>query len=38
MKILCASGIHNIFYIHNYKNDELVPYFSEIADVSITKV
>lgn len=27
MKLLCASGIRNIYYIHNYKNDPLVVYF-----------
>ena len=27
MKLLCASGICNIYYIHNYKNDPLVVYF-----------
>ena len=31
MKILCASGIQNIFYIHDYKNDELVKYFYETS-------
>tara|TARA_B110000967_G_scaffold210097_1_gene270600 strand:- start:6220 stop:6630 length:411 start_codon:yes stop_codon:yes gene_type:complete len=27
MKLLCASGIHNIFYINDYNNDPLVEYF-----------
>lgn len=27
MKILCASGIQNIYYINDYKNNELVDYF-----------
>ena len=37
MKILCASGIKNIIYINDYKNDDLVKYFSVISDVKITK-
>ena len=27
MKLLCASGIKNIYYIHDYNNDEMVEYF-----------
>ena len=38
MKILCAAGIKNIYYIHDYKNDELVAYFSKISDVFISKI
>ena len=33
MKILCASGIQNIYYIHDYKNDDLVQYFKEQSNV-----
>ena len=33
MKILCASGIKNIFYINNYKNDSLVDYFTSISNI-----
>ena len=33
MKILCASGIKNIYYIHDYKNDELVDYFKEQSNI-----
>ena len=33
MKILCASGIQNIYYIHDYKNNELVSYFQEQSNV-----
>lgn len=38
MKILCASGIEKIYYIHDYKNDELVSYFSNIANLAIEKI
>lgn len=38
MKILCAAGIKNIYYIHDYKNDELVAYFSKISSVFISKI
>ena len=38
MKSLCAAGISKIFYIDNYNNDELVKYFSEIANVPIYKI
>ena len=27
MKMLCASGIQNIYYINDYNNDKLVEYF-----------
>ena len=39
MKMLCASGIKNIFYINNYKNDELVDYFAKQSNMeSIQKI
>lgn len=38
MKALCSAGIKNIYYINDYKNDELVPYFSTIANVPIIKL
>ena len=39
MKLLCASGIKNIFYIHEYNNDPLVKYFLEISNIQqITKI
>ena len=38
MKLLCASGISSIYYINDYRNDELVPYFSEIAKVNISQI
>lgn len=27
MKLLCASGIKNIYYINDYRNDDMVNYF-----------
>jgi len=38
MKVLCSSGIEKIMYINDYKNDELVDYFSEIGNVKIIKL
>ena len=39
MKLLCASGIKNIFYIHEYNNDPLVEYFLETSNIEqITKI
>lgn len=38
MRLLCASGIKEIKYINDYKNDDLVKYFSNIAKVSINKI
>ena len=39
MKILCASGIKNVFYINDYKNDELVAYFAKQSNMeSIQKL
>ena len=38
MRLLCASGIQEIKYIHDYKNDELVLLFSNMTNVKITKL
>lgn len=38
MKILCAAGISHIFYINDYKNDELVSYFSNVSHVDVVKI
>lgn len=38
MKLLSASGISKIYYINDYRNDELVPYFSKIAKVDIIQI
>jgi len=37
-RILLASGIVNIKYIDDYKNDELVEYFCNMKDVKISKL
>ena len=34
MKILCASGIKNIYYINDYKNDPLVVYFKDVSNIT----
>jgi dCMP deaminase len=33
MKLLCASGIANIYYINDYNNNELVDYFFTISTI-----
>ena len=38
MKSLCAAGISEIYYINDYRNDELVEYFSSVANVPIHKI
>ena len=38
MKILCSAGIKHIKYINDYYNDDLVTYFAQQANVSITKI
>lgn len=38
MKILCASGIKDIKYIDDYRNNALVSYFSQVANVEIKKL
>ena len=39
MKMLCASGIKKIFYINDYKNNELVQYFFQQSLVEeLTKI
>ena len=37
-KLLCASGIKNIYYINDYKNDELVSELSNLTNTSIEKI
>ena len=37
MKALCASGVKNIYYINDYRNDELAEYFS-IAEVPVVQI
>mgnify|MGYP001346656192 CR=1 FL=1 len=38
MKLLCASGIKKIFYINDYKNNDIVNYFQKVSNVTITKL
>ena len=38
MKILCASGIEQIKYINDYKNDQNVTRLSELSNVKINKI
>ena len=38
MKIMCASGIKEIKYLEDYKNDKNVKYLSEISKISINKI
>lgn len=38
MRLLLASGIRNIYYIHDYKNDELVTLFADLKNVQIYKL
>jgi dCMP deaminase len=37
-RMLLAAGIHEIKYIHDYKNDELVEHFCKEMGVSIDKI
>ena len=37
MKMLCASGIKKIYYINDYKNNELVEYFFQESFVQELK-
>jgi dCMP deaminase len=38
MKLLCAAGITHIYYINDYKNDELVYYFSQMTKVIVQQI
>lgn len=38
MKILCASGVKKIYYIDDYKNDELTYYFSKQSNIELIKI
>jgi dCMP deaminase len=37
-RILLASGITKIKYIHDYRNDELVKYFTDMMNVTIEHI
>jgi len=38
VKILIASGIKQIKYINDYRNDDLVNYFTNEAGIALTKI
>tara|TARA_B100001094_G_scaffold327404_1_gene385547 strand:+ start:586 stop:1035 length:450 start_codon:yes stop_codon:yes gene_type:complete len=38
IKILCASGVKEVRYINDYKNDEFVKYFADQGNVTITQL
>ncbi len=37
-RLLLASGIKEIKYIHDYRNDELVKYFTDLLKVPVSKI
>jgi len=37
-RLLIASGIIQIYYINDYKNDELVEYFTNLKNIQIIKL
>jgi dCMP deaminase len=37
-RIILAAGIQKIKYIHDYRNDDLVAYFTEMMDVTVQKI
>lgn len=37
MKIMCAAGIRNVKYIHDYNNDDVVSFFGTATGVSIER-
>ena len=38
MRLLCVSGIKKIFYLEDYKNDELTKMFADIMNIQIIKL
>ena len=38
MKIMCAAGISKIKYIDDYRNDDMIPYFAKLSNISISKL
>ena len=38
IKVLCASGIKEVRYINDYKNDEIVKYFAGLGKVTMIKL
>jgi len=37
MKVMCAAGIRNVKYIHDYNNDDVVSFFATASGVSIER-
>jgi dCMP deaminase len=37
-RLLIASGIKEIKYINDYRNDELVKYFTELLNIPVSKI
>lgn len=37
-RLLIASGIKEIKYIHDYRNDELVKYFTDLLNIPVSKI
>lgn len=37
-RLLIASGVNKIKYIHNYKNDTLVEYFCKLGNIDLIKI
>uniref|UniRef100_A0A6C0CPS0 CMP/dCMP-type deaminase domain-containing protein n=1 Tax=viral metagenome TaxID=1070528 RepID=A0A6C0CPS0_9ZZZZ len=38
MKIMCAAGINEIKYIDDYRNDDMIPYFANLSNITVTKL
>ena len=38
MRLLCAANISKIYYIEDYKNDDLVVNFAELKNIDIQKI
>ena len=38
MRLLLASGIQKVYYIQDYKNDELVTFFANLKNVELHKI
>lgn len=38
MRLLLASGIQKVYYIQDYKNDELVAFFANLKNVELHKI
>jgi dCMP deaminase len=38
MRLLLASGIQKVYYLQDYKNDELVTFFANLKNVELHKI